>query len=116
MVSFTNLLLLSASALAMPATVQGVCTPVLRSSQATGHGDKALEVINQVIMPAFRENLVTDGVAWLLAYQSNTKNEVEQKALLRSVAHLTGDRGLTFVTVECKEDASSFMTITTAIR
>ncbi|KAI8895639.1 hypothetical protein BC833DRAFT_631797 [Globomyces pollinis-pini] len=91
MVSFTNLLLLSATALAMPAmpAKPQVCTPVLRDHQTTGLGSKAVETINQVILPAFRKRLVTNGVAWVLSYQSNTKNKVEQTELVRAVAHLT---------------------------
>ncbi|KAJ2993664.1 hypothetical protein HDV02_003795 [Globomyces sp. JEL0801] len=114
MVSFTNLLLLSATALAMPAKPQ-VCTPVLRDHQTTGLGSKAVETINQVILPAFRKKLVTNGVAWVLSYQSNTKNKVEQTELVRAVAHLTGEKGLVFLTVECKENPKSYMTINTAI-
>ncbi|KAI8893589.1 hypothetical protein BC833DRAFT_607872 [Globomyces pollinis-pini] len=114
MVSFTNLLLLSATALAMPAKPQ-VCTPVLREHQTTGLGTKAIETINQVILPAFRKDLATNGVAWVLSYQSDTKNKVEQSELVRAVGYLTGEHGLVFLRVECKENPSSYMSINTAI-
>ncbi|KAI8897972.1 hypothetical protein BC833DRAFT_658161 [Globomyces pollinis-pini] len=105
---------LFATASAMPVEESTTCTPVILSSQTTGLGASAVEVINSTILPALKKDLNTYGIAGILSYQSITKNAIQRDALVGTVEKTVQD-GSVFVSVSCQEDADAFMEINTAI-